>query len=72
MIELSTGAILNREFSEQDFIVIRSYSRATMPTFNPCRKCGKAGRCTKRSPDVCIAEYYARWKEAGYIVPIKP
>ena len=71
MIELSTGAIINRDFSEQDFIVIRSYSMATMETFNPCRKCAKAPKCFKRPPKECIAEYYARWKEAGYVVPIR-
>ena len=71
MIELSTGVVINREFSEQDFIVIRSYSNATMATFNPCRKCSKAGKCGRRSSELCVAEYYARWKEAGYVVPIR-
>ncbi len=71
MIELSTGAVINREFSEQDFIIIRSYSSATMETFNPCRRCAKARSCIKRTPKECIAEYYARWKEAGYVVPIR-
>ena len=71
MIELSTGAILNREFSEQDFSVIRSYSAGTMATFNPCKKCAKAAKCIRRTSEVCVAEYYARWKEAGYVVPIK-
>lgn len=71
MIELSTGAMLDREMSEQDFIVIRSYSSATMVTFNPCKRCAKAAKCIRRSSEVCVAEYYARWKEAGYVVPIK-
>ena len=70
-IELSTGAVINREFSEQDFIVIRSYSSATMPTINLCKKCAKAAKCIRRTSEVCVAEYYARWKEAGYVVPIK-
>lgn len=71
MIELSTGAVINREFSEQDFIVIRSHSMATMETFDPCKRCAKAAKCIKRTPKECIAEYYARWKEAGYVVPIR-
>jgi len=71
VIELSTGAMLDREMSEQDFIVIRSYSSATMVTFNPCKRCAKAAKCIRRSSEVCVAEYYARWKEAGYVVPIK-
>lgn len=71
MIELDTGAVLNREMSQDDFIVIKSYSMGTMATFNPCRKCSKAGKCGRRSSELCVAEYYARWKEAGYVVPIK-
>lgn len=70
MIELDTGAILNREFSEEDFIVIRHISGATMETFDPCKRCSKKGKCARRSSTECVAEYYTRWKEAGYHVPI--
>lgn len=70
MIELDTGAMLNRDFSEQDFIVIKHVSRATMETFDPCRRCAKAGKCFRRSSAECIAEYYTRWKEAGFRVPM--
>ena len=68
MIELETGAVINREFSEQDFIVIRHISGATMETFNPCKRCAKARSCIRRTAKECVAEYYARWKEAGFNV----
>lgn len=71
MIALDTGAILNRDFSPEDFIVIRSHSLATMETFTPCKKCAKNGKCARRSYTECINEYYARWKEAGFRVIIR-
>lgn len=70
MIALDTGAILNRDFSPEDFIVIKSHSLATMETFYPCKKCAKNGKCVK-SYKICVDEYYTRWKEAGFRVIIR-
>lgn len=60
MIELPTGAVLDKEFSMGDFVDGRIYhTKGWLSTFNPCQFC--QNKCRRITYKVCDKAYLEKW-----------
>lgn len=65
MIELSTGAVLDKELLVTDYANGREFGPRLgwLSTFHPCMYCTKLKTCRRATFNPCDKEYLRLWKE---------